>query len=32
MGLINDVIDFSQADDGAMVDYGISSQLDDLKV
>lgn len=32
MGLISDVIDFSQADDGAMVAYGISDQLDDLKV
>ena len=29
--LILDVIDFSQADDGAMVAYGLSSELDDLK-
>lgn len=32
MGLISEVVDFSQADDGAMVAYGISDQLDDLKV
>jgi hypothetical protein len=32
IGLISDVIDFSQADDGAMIAYGISDQLDDLKV
>jgi hypothetical protein len=30
--LISDVIDFSQADDGAMIAYGLSDQLDDLKV
>ena len=32
MSLISDVIDFSQADDGAIVAYGLSEQLDDLKV
>ena len=32
IGLISDVIDFSQADDGAMIAYGLSDQLDDLKV
>ena len=32
IGLISDVIDFSQAEDGAMIAYGLSDQLDDLKV